>query len=154
MMPIPPADFAAQTAFTLLDVDVECHWYARDFAALALLSERAADREHARGAARWRGGLLALAAGGGGFRGLHTARVRGAAVIVCLGLNPALDITYRIDRMVRGRHSGCARCMPGLGKATNVANVVTQLDGQAHLVARLGGPAGRSARSSPRPPSR
>ncbi len=64
-------------------------------------------------------------------------------MIVCLGLNPALDITYRIDRMVRGEaqrvRSVSARAG---GKATNVANVVTQLAGQAHLVCALGGPAG------------
>lgn len=64
-------------------------------------------------------------------------------MIVCLGLNPALVITYRIDRMVRGEaqrvRSVSARAG---GKATNVANVVTQLAGQAHLVCALGGPAG------------
>jgi tagatose 6-phosphate kinase len=64
-------------------------------------------------------------------------------VILCLGLNPALDVTYRVSAMVRGEAQRVAevRTRAG-GKATNVASVVTALGGRAHLLVPCGGPTG------------
>lgn len=62
---------------------------------------------------------------------------------ICLGLNPAVDVTYRIGTLVHGE----AQRVPHVreqagGKATNVARVVQQLGERAHLIAALGGPTG------------
>lgn len=65
--------------------------------------------------------------------------------ILCVGLNPALDITYRLERLVHGD----AQRVRGVseragGKATNVARVAGQLGAPARLIAPLGGPAGEA----------
>lgn len=68
-----------------------------------------------------------------------------ARTILCVGLNPALDITYRLARLVHGeaQRVGDVRERAG-GKATNVARVAGQLGAPARLVAPLGGPAGEA----------
>lgn len=64
-------------------------------------------------------------------------------LILCLGLNPALDVTYRIDRMVHGEAQRVSDVVERAGgKAANVARVAAQLGGRTHLLAALGGPAG------------
>lgn len=63
--------------------------------------------------------------------------------IVCLGLNPALDITYRVDRLALGEAQRVSEVSERAGgKAANVARVAARLGGRSHLVAAVGGPAG------------
>lgn len=66
-----------------------------------------------------------------------------SSAILCLGLNPALDITYRVSTMVRGEAQRIdeVRTRAG-GKATNVASVATDLGRDAHLLLPCGGSTG------------
>lgn len=75
--------------------------------------------------------------------------------IVCLGLNPALDITYRVDRLALGEAQRVSEVSERAGgKAANVARVAARLGGRSHLVAAVGGPAGATyAAGSPAPAS-
>lgn len=64
-------------------------------------------------------------------------------MITVLCANPALDVTYRVDRVTRGAvHAvGSVRRRAG-GKGANVARVLTQLGAPVTLVAPLGGAGG------------
>lgn len=63
--------------------------------------------------------------------------------ILCLGLNPALDITYQLDRLDHGESQKVTDVRERAGgKATNVARVAAQVGGASHLLAALGGPVG------------
>lgn len=68
---------------------------------------------------------------------------RGPALITVLCANPALDVTYRVERLTRGAvHPVGAVWRRAGGKGANVARVLRQLDVPVTLVAPLGGPAG------------
>lgn len=71
----------------------------------------------------------------------------GRAVIVVLCANPAIDVTYSLDRLDPGGiHAPAAVSRRAGGKGTNVARVVRSLGHAVRLVAPLGGPlAGRFA---------
>jgi tagatose 6-phosphate kinase len=64
-------------------------------------------------------------------------------VILCVGLSPALDVTYRVPRLLPGRTNRVAsvQTRPG-GKAVNVSRVLAALGEHAHLVVPAGGPTG------------
>ena len=65
------------------------------------------------------------------------------AVILCVGLNPALDVTYGVDTFVHGEAQRVRSVTTTAGgKAANVCRVLTALGTPAHLVAPVGGLAG------------
>lgn len=60
-------------------------------------------------------------------------------MIVCVCLNPALDVTYRVPRLRPGDSHRVERVGRRVGgKATNVARVLTQLGAEVTLIAPLG----------------
>jgi tagatose 6-phosphate kinase len=68
-------------------------------------------------------------------------------MILCVCLNPAVDVTYRIDRLATG-HShrvGQVTARAG-GKAVNVARGLQALQAPVELMLPLGGPAGDQMR--------
>lgn len=70
-------------------------------------------------------------------------------MIVCVALNPALDITYDLDEPVVNGATNRARAIhvrPG-GKALNVAAVLGELDIPARVIAPLGGSVGATVRA-------
>jgi tagatose 6-phosphate kinase len=64
-------------------------------------------------------------------------------VILCLALSPALDLTYRVDRLEPGRTNRVRDVVgrPG-GKAVNVARVLHALGEPVQLLAPVGGAVG------------
>ena len=61
-------------------------------------------------------------------------------MIVVLGLSPAVDVTYQLEKLEIGKTNRVERVLqkPG-GKSLNVTNVSKQLGGNPHLVVPLGG---------------
>lgn len=61
-------------------------------------------------------------------------------MIVVLGLSPAVDVTYQLDKLELGKTNRVKRVLqkPG-GKSINVAQVSKQLGGNPHLIVPLGG---------------
>ncbi len=68
-------------------------------------------------------------------------------MILCVCLNPAVDVTYRIDRLVAG-HSHRVETVTARagGKAVNVARGLQALQAPVELMLPLGGPAGDQVR--------
>lgn len=64
-------------------------------------------------------------------------------MILCVGLSPALDVTYRVPTLVPGATTRVAsvETRPG-GKAVNVARVLATLGVEVHLLGTAGGPTG------------
>ena len=69
-------------------------------------------------------------------------------MIVCVSLNPALDVTYRLDAPLElgGTNRVADVAMRPGGKSVNVARVLGQLGQAARVVAPLGGPTGERLR--------
>jgi tagatose 6-phosphate kinase len=67
----------------------------------------------------------------------------GAGPVVCVALNPALDVTYVSDRFVTGEANrvGRVHTRPG-GKAVNVARLLRQAGHDVLVTGLAGGPAG------------
>lgn len=64
-------------------------------------------------------------------------------MILCVGLSPALDVTYRVPSLVPGATARVesVETRPG-GKAVNVARVLATLGTEVHLLGTVGGPTG------------
>ena len=64
-------------------------------------------------------------------------------MILCVGLSPALDVTYRVPTLVPGTTTRVTsvQTRPG-GKAVNVARVLATLGTDVHLLGTAGGPTG------------
>ena len=73
-------------------------------------------------------------------------------MITCLGLSPALDVTYLVDRVDVGEihRPRAALTLPG-GKALNAARAVVALGGMARAIVPLGGFAGERVRAELEP---
>ena len=73
-------------------------------------------------------------------------------MITCLGLSPALDVTYLVDRVGVGEihRPRAALTLPG-GKALNAARAIVALGGAAQAVVPLGGFAGERVRAELEP---
>jgi tagatose 6-phosphate kinase len=70
-------------------------------------------------------------------------------VILCVCLNPALDVTYTVDRVVAGAaHRVRSVTTRAGGKGVNVAAVLGALDAPALVLAPVGGAAGDAVRSA------
>jgi 1-phosphofructokinase family hexose kinase len=73
-------------------------------------------------------------------------------VITCLGLSPALDVTYLVDRVGVGEihRPRTVLTLPG-GKALNAARAIVALGGRARAIVPLGGFAGARLRAELEP---
>lgn len=73
-------------------------------------------------------------------------------MITCLGLSPALDVTYLVDRVGVGEihRPRAALTLPG-GKALNAARAVVALGGTARAIVPVGGFAGERLRAELEP---
>jgi len=66
-----------------------------------------------------------------------------SGVVLCVGLNPALDVTYHLDHLAQGEAQRVRSVTTRAGgKASNVCRVVASLGGVAHLIAPVGGTSG------------
>jgi len=69
--------------------------------------------------------------------------IKATSVVLCVGLNPALDVTYHVDQLAHGQAQRVRSVTTRAGgKASNVCRVVATLGGVAHLVAPVGGTSG------------
>jgi 1-phosphofructokinase family hexose kinase len=70
-------------------------------------------------------------------------------MITCLGLSPALDVTYGVHQTVPGsiHRPDLVLALPG-GKSLNVARAVARLGGSARAIAPLGGFTGARVRAA------
>lgn len=65
-------------------------------------------------------------------------------MIIVLGLSPAVDVTYELDKLEIGKTNRVRKVhQVAGGKSINVAKVATILGGQAHLIVPLGGMRGQ-----------